>query len=192
MKIQKTFRGVLFLSMIAFLLFFLACKKERDDYRTISKSTHGAINLILNPADTGISLMSTIIRDFSSFSGIPSSEGNAKCNNAYIAVDMYNGFKVFRMDTLPYAYKYSVHVIGALYAISTDSTHVLIKSSIGEASFDFSNIDSVKPTYFHFDYPGHAPPIDRHITSELVKGFNPLINDGAKYFFECPISDQII
>jgi hypothetical protein len=193
MTSQSRNHSKLFSMIVVLGLMLVTCKKEKDDYRTISKQVHGAINLIINPKDTGTSLMSTIIRDSSNFSGIRSSEGNATCNNAYIAVDMYNGFKLYKIESATsYKYKYSIHVIGALRATATDSTHIIVKSSIGEASFDFSNIDSVKPTYFHFDYPGHAPPIDRHITSELVRGFNPLIDDGAKYFFECPVSDQII
>lgn len=182
------------LAFLTALSVFSSCEEEKDDYTTAMGNREGAVQMILDPADTGTSLLKTIVRSDTfrklSYPYQASFRYFSYPDTFTMLIHNYNGILVALKDDS----SYFLQILGVTDAQALDSTHVNVLSTIGKAVLDISNPKKIKPVSFQFDYQGYPPYIDINIINYLTRGYNPYTDRGSlNYYFECPnATDKIV
>lgn len=166
------------------------CEDYRDHDEYPRYRDKMAVRLFLT--DTGSSLLSTIAKTTPpkhEYRYIKGGLGNSwKIRNYIYTTVPYDGLEVYNTTSQA---AYFIRVLGSTGISIPDSSHILVTSSIGKALFDITNPDSLKPLYFQFGYPGHAPVISDDIIIDVGVALDH--NDREfEYLFEYPIEPNKI
>lgn len=172
----------------------IGCEPPIDDsYASGKQNNLGAVFKYLNPADTGSSLLSTIVKDPSvhldtfdpkvDYQKKYSWQKQKNMHGMKIITYHYEGLHLY--DTSGMAPGYALKVIGA-YGISIlDSSRIAVQSSIGTAIIRLGPNNTFKAESFTFDYSGEPPPLHWHLNEEINRRNGYF---GDKLFFNCPSS----
>ena len=187
--------------MLFGLLFFTKCITDpMDDYTYRNKQDVGAVQVYLNPDDTGNSLLETIIRiadkkvdTFNFPMNYSHNTLSVFFENCDVFIDDYHGIYIYqRKNGVP---GYFLKIIGVLSLKPVGPKLLEAETSIGKAILDFTKTDSVKAINFTFQYSGYPPPISYAVKDtlyhQIVFSYYPPIE--WMMYFNCPEkSDKIV
>lgn len=190
----------LYLILIAFLISLECCYDPMDVYKYRNWNDIGAVQVYLNPEDTGTSLLETIVRlndqkvdTFRTNKQLNHSTAVLNFDSCVIYIDYYKGIFIYqRIDGVA---GYYLKILGVL-KLRAIGPHLLeAETSIGKAVLDIAKPDSVKAISFTFDYPGYAPPFSYSLKDSLYRNLSWGLYPPSEWmlYFDCPENtDKII